>query len=117
MSHEEPAPNPVEDRRGYWRSSVVAACIRELKLKETIQYDEQFEAYLIRHRTTLGESLRNLLDTLCEMEERFGQRGPGMFSFCAGKVQAIIISHLQPVPTPTRVPVSSVRADLGYETP
>ena len=78
-SREAMQANAQDFQRNYWRSALVNHCAAVLVQAQVLERFEQFERYLVDHRSTLGESLKMLLDELCEMERRnSGQRTRGI---------------------------------------
>lgn len=69
----------IDWRRAYWRSTVIAevrhACTGRPGWPQTAS---EFEDFATAHRETLGVPMRELLDELCELELRTGQRTQGM---------------------------------------
>lgn len=69
---------PQEDagqlRRGYWRSTIIGQCQRELGYG---QRPLDFEQLVAANKHSLGLAMKNLLDELDELEHSTGQRTRG----------------------------------------
>lgn len=76
--------------RGFWRSMVVLGVSTELGHSA-----ESLEPYVVAHRHTLGEAMRNLLDDLDSSERRIGQRTEGLLDTCARRCREIAVSFPQ----------------------
>lgn len=77
----------LELRRGYWRSSIVHAVATGLGY--TV---ETFEPVLIANKATLGQSMRDLLDDVDNLEAATGQRTQGQETHCAQRCYEIIVA-------------------------
>lgn len=74
-------------RRDYWRSTIVH------EVATRLGYDfGTFEPVLIANKTTLGASMRLLLDEVDDLESRTGQRTPGMEAMCGERCRRIAAS-------------------------
>lgn len=83
--------NTENFQRGFWRSEIIADVHAEgvrLGRWGNLNWVE-FEALVVAHRDSLGVAMRRLLDDVCEMENRSGQRTPGLFRFVHDRSVAI----------------------------
>lgn len=79
--------------RGHWRSVIMHNCATYARRADVIRNAADFEPYLIANQLSLGASLRNLLDELCEMERNNdGQRTPGIQDHAVHRCAAIMRS-------------------------
>jgi hypothetical protein len=84
--------------RDFWGSLVVWELENMLCLQHRVTTRNGLEAWIAQTRTEhpgFGESLRNLLDELCDLEARTGQRTPGLSELCVKRTRAAATALLQ----------------------
>jgi hypothetical protein len=81
----------VDYLRGYWRSVVIDAVRSACRDRDPWPQDAVgFEAFVVEHRETLGASMRALLDELCDLERKTGQRTQGLLELAHQRAGQIV---------------------------